>query len=552
MSLIIVSLWAVSQFLGDQLISSSFNIHPGAALLAGLTAVASFAAYIWGSSKYIHIFALSLYMLMTLTTMLVILTTGQTGSPFIALWMLVSIFGGLFGLFGLLPLGLIATTYGVYLITALSGSRDQLVIYTLAFLLPIFISYMIWHKKNDHETNNDRAYNALAKELSQVANKSEIVINAIADGVIAIDGKGTIQLINPAAQQIIGWEKQDAMGLDYRSVLKLTTAKDQPLTEDTDPVQDVLRNTKSISTDDFMLISNSNKKMVASLHISPVGQMGAGAIIVFRDITSDVAEEREQAEFISTASHEMRTPVAAIEGYLGLALNPATAAIDEKARLYLTKAHESAQHLGRLFQDLLDVSRAEDGRLQNTPVIVDMVSFARDITESLIPSAQAKGLVLVFAPDITNQSLNRVTPVYYASLDNDHLREVLNNLVENAIKYTKAGDIKVDIVGDEERVRVTISDTGIGIPPEDISHLFQKFYRVDSTDTREIGGTGLGLYLSRRLVETMGGRLWVDSEYGKGSTFSIEFPRISNEDATAQIESHTDQAEVLPPTIVQT
>src|SRR5690606_4513614 len=98
-----------------------------------------------------------------------------------------------------------------------------------------------------------------------------------------------------------------------------------------------------------------------SLVASPVGGPGSGIIIVFRDITKEKAEEREQAEFISTASHEMRTPVASIEGYLGLALNPATAQVDEKARNYITKAHEAAQHLGRLFQDLLDTARAEDG-----------------------------------------------------------------------------------------------------------------------------------------------------------------------------------------------
>src|SRR5690606_7203888 len=109
--------------------------------------------------------------------------------------------------------------------------------------------------------------------------------------------------------------------------------------------------------------THSGKKLLISLVVSPVGQIGSGAIIVFRDITKEKAEEREQAEFISTASHEMRTPVASIEGYLGLTLNPATAQIDEKARDFITKAHESAQHLGRLFQGLLDVTKADDGRI---------------------------------------------------------------------------------------------------------------------------------------------------------------------------------------------
>lgn len=544
-SLIILALWVIAWLIGDRVVSPSFNVHPAAAGVAGITAATSLFAYFWGSPKYIRFLALGSYLLLMITTMLVIITTGQVNSPFIALWMLVSVFAGLFGLFGLLPITVTAVAYGVYLITGLNGDRDQIVIYTLAVLLPIFISYLIWHKKNEHEDNNDKAYNALAKELSQVANKSEIVINAITDGVVAVDGKGIIQLINPAAQAIIGWEKHDALDLDYRSVLKFSNKEDSPLVDETDPVQQVLRNNTNITTEDLTLTSNSGKKMIVSLLVSPVGQIGTGAIIVFRDITAAVTEERQQAEFISTASHEMRTPVAAIEGYLGLALNPQTAAIDEKARAYLTKAHESARHLGRLFQDLLDVSKAEDGRLTSNPVVIDIVAYVRDIVNSLMPSAQAKGLVVIYKPDLPSQNAATVTPVFYSLLDKDHFREVLSNLVENAIKYTKAGDITINVVGDDEHVTINVKDTGIGIPNEDIPHLFQKFYRVDNTDTREIGGTGLGLYLSRRLVESMEGRVWVESQYGQGSEFFVEFPRLTHEEAMAKIEQQTPTIESI-------
>ena len=116
--------------------------------------------------------------------------------------------------------------------------------------------------------------------------------------------------------------------------------------------------------------------------------------MVFRDMTKEKSEEREQAEFISTASHEMRTPVASIEGYLGLALNPATATIDDKAREH-PKAQASAQHLGRLFQDLLDVSKAEDGRLSNNPTVLDTAAYISDIVEGLRPKALEKNLTLI-------------------------------------------------------------------------------------------------------------------------------------------------------------
>ena len=277
--------------------------------------------------------------------------------------------------------------------------------------------------------------------------------------------------------------------------------------------------------------------MIISLLVSPFGQQGSGAIIVFRDITNDVAENRQKAEFVSTASHEMRTPVAAIEGYLGLALNPQTATIDDKARVYLTKAHESAKHLGQLFQDLLDESKAEDGRLSNNPTAIDVTSFVRDVTTSLLSTAIAKQITLTFAPDTNDPSKQTITPAYYVSADPSHYREILSNLIENGIKYTKAsGTVTVDISGDDTHVIVSIIDNGIGIPAEDIPHLFQKFYRVDNTDTREIGGTGLGLYLCRRLVEAMDGRLWVESVYGKGSMFFVELPRMSTEQALQQVK----------------
>ncbi len=395
------------------------------------------------------------------------------------------------------------------------------------FATIVIVSLVGLHRQHKSADGRAEAYHALAQELSQVANKSEIVINAIGDGVIATDSNGIIQLINPAAQLIIGWGKQDAIDLDYRSVLRLTDDKGNDLPPDAGPVQQVLHGNPSITRNDLLLATNSGKKINVSLLVSPVGNFGNGAIIVFRDITSEVSENKQRTEFISTASHEMRTPVAAIEGYLGLALNPATAQIDDKARAYLTKAHESAQHLGRLFQDLLDVSKAEDGRLKNDPKVIELVDFVRESVNILTTKAQEKGLSLVFQPDVTENANNSITPVFYVEVDPDHLRETMSNLVENAIKYTKEGTVTVNATGDETRVVVSIADTGIGIAQEDIPHLFQKFYRIDNSDTREIGGTGLGLYLCRRLVESMNGRLWVESEAGKGSTFFVEFGRVS-------------------------
>lgn len=536
---IIVALFAWVNVGGINQLDGAFNVTFMTTSLALTSAALAGASYFWASEKYRTNTALVAYIVSLSAVITLIMQTGGAASPFLALWMIGSIFSGVFGtiLLSLLTGGIVGT-FAVLIITNTLTAHITFSL-LLAGLLPLLMSYVLWHGKSSSEKTKERAYYDLANELNQVSNKAEVVIDAISDGVIAINNSGQIELINPAAQRIVGWDHQDALNLDYKSVLQLLSKDGHELDKSTDPVFDVLATNQPKRNSDLQLQTSSGKKIEVEVVVSPIGRMGSGAIIVFRDITKENAEERAQAEFISTASHEMRTPVASIEGYLGLALNPATAQIDEKARDFIGKAHESAQHLGRLFQDLLDITKADDGRLSNNPKVVDIISFTRDVVESLHSKAEEKKLRLFFKPadPSAEGGVRNVEPVFYADLDSDHLREVLANLIENAIKYTLSGEVIVDVQGNEEHIVVSIKDSGIGIPAEDIPHLFQKFYRVDNTDTREIGGTGLGLYLCRKLVEAMGGRIWVDSEYKKGSTFSVEVPRISHEEASRLIEA---------------
>lgn len=559
-AVIILALYFWAYFADVKSIGAALLVSDMAAILAGISFGLSFISYLWAPKQYIAMGVGLAYTLLCITTGLLIIETGGPASPFIALWMLVAVFAGVFGWNALLPLFLATLGYMGWLHFGGLLTRETLVTLVLAGELPLIASFIIWHTKLTSDTQTEagsKAYSELAAEYSQVSGKSDIVINAIADGVIALTSQGNIQLMNPAAEQITGWGTRDAMSLDYKSILKLLDPKDGEVTTANDPISQTLATNKETSVNNLSLATKSGKKILLSLTVSPIGQPGSGVILVFRDITKEKAEEREQAEFISTASHEMRTPVASIEGYLGLALNPATAQVDEKARSYITKAHESAQHLGRLFQDLLDVTKAEDGRLASTPKAVDIVAFVNDIVEGLRPQAEQKGLRMIYKPmpdagEDSPPGERRLNPVYYANVDNDHLREVVANLIENGIKYTPKGDVAIDISGDEsgEHVVISVADSGIGIPQEDIKHLFQKFYRVDNSDTREIGGTGLGLYLSRRLVEAMNGRIWVESEFKRGSTFYVEIPRISHEEATRLIEAASLAQEQIQPKIV--
>ena len=530
-------------FINGLNIGKSLVIDPVVLIIASITVIVSEASYIWIPKKSATRASLVVYLLLVATVAALIFTTGGASSPFIALWMLVAVFAGIFGLWGMLPVfGVIAAFIAIEYIRGHLGA-ELIVVVGFAGILPLIASFIIWHNKTGtiEVDTGDRAYKDLANELTQVATQSEVVINSIGDGVMAVDSQGLIQLINPAAQRIIGWGKQDAMGLSYQSVLQLTTPTGAPLDVTSDPVQQVLNTNQQTRNNDMTVVTHSGKKMMAALVASPVGDVGSGAIIVFRDITKEKAEEREQAEFISTASHEMRTPVASIEGYLGLALNPNTAQIDDKARDFIMKAHESAQHLGRLFQDLLDVSKATDGRLSNVPKVVDIMHYTHDILQGLQEKATEKGLKLIFKPD-PDDGAKHVVPVYNVNLDNDHIREVINNLTENAIKYTPAGQVVVDVAGTDDKVTISVQDSGIGIPAEDMPHLFQKFYRVNNEETNQIGGTGLGLFLCRRLTETMGGRIWAESEYKKGSTFFVELPRISNQEADMLREQQAAEA----------
>lgn len=528
-----------------------FEISLIAAVSASLTVIVSIIFYIIAPKTPAYWQASIVYLFFTITAGIVAFQNGGVESPFIALWLLASFFAGIFGIFGIIPIVIALGTYVAY--EYLTGDFSIRLIAMSAFssLMPLILGLMVWRPIGEDQNLKDMK--KLSSQLSEVANKSEIVINAIGDGVMAIDGKGTIQLVNPAAQKILGWSKQDALMLNYKSVMKLLDKTNKEPAPAHDPINQVLNNNQQIRSNDLSIVTKSGKRITASIVASPIGDPGAGAITVFRDITKEKAEEREQAEFVSTASHEMRTPVASIEGYLGLALNPSTAQIDDKAREFLTKAHESAQHLGRLFQDLLDVTKTDDGRMTILPKVVDIIPFTESIVQGFHVKATEKGLKITYtSADSTAQK--KVQPVYFVNLDNDHIREILDNLIDNAIKYTPQGEVTVSVEGLDDKVVISVKDTGLGIPAEDLPHLFQKFYRVENVDRQSIGGTGLGLYLSHRLAENMGGRLWAESIYGQGSTFHLELPRIDSQKAaelkqqqTIEAQQATLQQQMQPP-----
>ena len=531
----IILLYAWARFIptGYQL-PIGLSVSDSAAGVAGIGSLIVLILCFWLPRRHETGIGIFVYLLTVTVATTTIITSGGVVSPFLVMWIIVAIFAGFFGAVILGIMGLLVILQ-IIATSVQQGINIQFIIGYLFFgFLPLIFSLILWVRRQKTDDNTS----SLKNKLSAVESKSDVVINAIDDGVLAISKDGNIELINPSAQQIIGWDQGDALGLNWKSVLKLVTSDGKDVEDLENPIAQSLSKNQPTHNDKLFLLTSSEKRILVSIVSSPVGTDGEGIIVVFRDITKEKAEEREQAEFISTASHEMRTPVASIEGYLGLALNPATAHIDEKARDFITKAHESAQHLGRLFQDLLDISKVEDGRMKNNPKIINVNEFLKDIFDGLATKASEKQLNYIFMPDIIDEGKEKsLQPIFYANIDPDHFREVVSNLIENAIKYTPSGEVVVNVTGDDKQISVSVKDSGIGIPAEDIPHLFQKFYRVDNSDTREIGGTGLGLYLSRRLAEAMSGNLRVESKYKEGSTFYLEIPRMNSSEAKQRLES---------------
>lgn len=377
----------------------------------------------------------------------------------------------------------------------------------------------------------DKQVNSVEKESAL----AEIALRFMSDGVIITDKTGLIEYINPSAVTMtnIG-SSNNAIGLGFDSIIKLETKEGREFSEAENPLIHSMRTNQPL--DGFrgsLIVGSTDKRIPISISVLPVNNLSGERIITFRNIAKELKEEGEQAEFISTASHEMRTPVATIDGYLTLALNPKTAAIDERARGYLTAASNASKHLGKLFQDLLDATKLDDGRVRPNFVPAEMVGAVKMIVDDHAGRAKEKKINLSFGQNAADApgSGRRMEQVVYGSIDPNFMREIMDNLIDNALKYTpEGGSVYVNVRGDGDRILINVTDTGIGISADDLGHIFQKFYRADNSDTRTIGGTGLGLYITKQRVEAMGGKIWAESAFGEGSTFYVSLPRITSDE----------------------
>ena len=337
--------------------------------------------------------------------------------------------------------------------------------------------------------------------------------------IIAADFDGNIIAFNEGAHQIYGYSPQEIIG---RKNIKVLFPEDFILDGKLDQLTDELMKRGGFSYEGEKVRKNSERFPAQVLFTLTKDKMGK--VVGFVEIVEDLTErkraeaallelDRMKSEFISNISHELRSQLQSIKGFTKLMLEGKVP--DPKIQKeFLTIIDKQSEQLGNLSDNLLDISRLESGRFSIHRQLTSIKDTIRSAVESFYTVANEKGIII-------NEDIPETLPTMM--VDGERLKQVIVNLLSNAIKFSNgSGSVTVKVeVGDSELL-VQVIDHGIGIPEEAILHLFERFYRVK--DSTKVGGAGLGLYISKQIIEAHHGHIWVESKVGKGSTFSFTLP----------------------------
>lgn len=366
-----------------------------------------------------------------------------------------------------------------------------------------------------------------AQEASEAERRRlDSVLAHMTDGVIATDRRGNVIIINETALEMLNTRNEDVIGL---SILKLLNiVKDYTL-------RDLLENQEELLLD---FSQQSDHDLILRVDFSLIQRETgfiSGLVAVLHDVTEQQKNERERREFVSNVSHELRTPLTSMRSYIE-ALNDGAWQDPEIAPQFLKVTQEETDRMIRMINDLLSLSRMDSGTSKIELETINLNEFFNYILDRFdmmfktdneaagsdnnrvqpLPSSRKKRYVI--KREITKRDL-------WVEVDQDKFMQVIDNIMNNAIKYSpEGGTITARLVETHNHVILSITDQGLGIPRKDIGKVFDRFYRVDKARSRQQGGTGLGLAISKEVVEALGGRIWVDSQEGKGSTFYISLP----------------------------
>ena len=365
---------------------------------------------------------------------------------------------------------------------------------------------------------------AVAIENAQLHAETEkrasasLVLDHVGEGVFLVDSHGVVRLWNPAAEAITGIAARSIVGHPAVEALAgwADIAERVP----------VAASASSAELRPETLPLGLGEREVWLL-ISGV-TFPEGTVYAFRDMSEERGLRKFQTDFVATISHELRTPLAAVYG-AAMTLQERAGALDSESRDRLLEIiYAEASRLSRIIDDVLWATRLESGRLEFAIEQCEPASIA----ESVVKAAN------VHLPNTLTLELQAHGPLPVMATDPDKVRQVLANLLDNAVKYSPDGGvIRLTIEPDGHFVRFAVADEGLGIPAQEHTRIFEKFYRLDPNQTRGVGGTGLGLYIARELVRRMNGKLWVESSEGEGSTFYVELPLAENGSA-AEVLAH--------------
>lgn len=357
------------------------------------------------------------------------------------------------------------------------------------------------------------ALNQLAQNLHQRVGELETgrgrlsaVLKHMDSGVLFVDQEGRIQVLNPAAGRLLGLSSRH-LGARYDTCLP-SVALIQATHEALDG-HGALR---------LHLEGRGPRPLQLEVDAVPVNARhpgGGGAVLVLHDVTAARRVEAMRRDFVANVSHELKTPLTSVQGFAETLLAGALEQ-PETARRFVAIIRSEAERMAALVRDLLTLARLEGDPGAVQPRALDLIPVVRQVLDRFVPVAAAAGVTLapLSAPDAA-----------MALADPDQVDLVLSNLFDNAIKYNvDGGRVEVAVAVAAGEVRVTVSDTGYGIPPEALPRIFERFYRVDKGRSRKAGGTGLGLAIVKHIVEAHGGRVWAESQLGKGARLSFTLP----------------------------
>jgi len=351
------------------------------------------------------------------------------------------------------------------------------------------------------------ANRALSLEMA----KLQAIVEGMADGLFVTDAKGRITFVNPAVRDYLGWGDNAVEGMSLRQCTPTET-----LTE----VVNEVTSGQAQQSERELVITEPLRRVFTTRATALRDQKERlqGVVAVLSDITALKELADMKADFVSFIAHELRTPLTSIQGFINtLSYSPPGSFDQEEVSEFYEIIHNECVRLLGMINELLDVSRLEAGRpLPVSIAEVDLRPLVADVVKMQQYYIKGGHTLITDIPDDL--------PTVRA--DKDRVIQILTNLLSNAIKYSpNGGEVTTRVVAEDEEVIVSVSDQGLGIKPEDMSRLFTRYHRVITEDTARIRGTGLGLFLTKQLVELQNGRIWCESEYGKGSTFFFSLPR---------------------------